>query len=108
MTGAWFDAVVAALARARTRRAMIGPLASAVAARATFATVHVAAGQQCRGKRSTCRRNGQCCSGRCRRRKGTSKGRCRCSRYLEPCRKGRDCCPLDGAPLVCASETCQT
>lgn len=104
MTGAWFDTIVAGLARARTRRAF----ASAVAAGVAFGAPPIAAAKPCRGKRSTCRRNGQCCSGRCRKRQGKSKGRCRCSRYLQPCRKNRDCCPLDGAPLVCASGTCQT
>jgi hypothetical protein len=108
-----FDAAAAALARARTRREWIGALAIAVSGAILGRAIPVGAGQAtvaspCRGKRSKCRRGGQCCSGRCRKRKSKNRGRCRCSRYLEPCREDGDCCPLNGNPLVCASETCQT
>lgn len=114
MTDEAFDTIVAAMARARTRRALALALAGALAAgyalhgAAPSGGGGVAAAPQCRGKRSTCKRNGQCCSGRCRKRKGKSTGRCRCSRYLEPCRTSRDCCSLNGMPLVCASGMCQT
>jgi hypothetical protein len=108
-----FDAAAAALARARTRREWIGALAIAVSGAILGRALPASAGQAtvvspCRGKRAKCRRGGQCCSGRCRKRKSTKKGTCRCSGYLKPCKKSGDCCLLSGNPLVCASGTCQT
>jgi hypothetical protein len=114
MTSARFDTVVAALARARTRRAafmvLIGP--AVFYARRPGMSASAGGGvlaASCRGKGSNCRKGGNCCSGRCEKHRGKNKkkGKCRCSRYLEPCSKDSDCCAFE-APLVCASGTCQT
>ncbi|MGH2617595.1 MAG: hypothetical protein ACRDJC_20370 [Thermomicrobiales bacterium] len=117
MTGEGFDAVVAALARARTRRAAVAALASAVALgtaldKGTPASAGQATVAPCRGKQAKCRKNAHCCSGRCRKRRGKNKnrkkGKCRCSRHLERCHKDSDCCALGGMPLVCVDGTCET
>jgi hypothetical protein len=117
MSGDWFDALAAALARARPRRAMAAALAAALTSGAVVPGGGPAlAGQvyvepACRGKGAKCRRGGQCCSGRCRKRKGKNgkkrRGVCRCSRYLEPCKDDGDCCSGD-LSLVCASGKCET
>jgi hypothetical protein len=113
MTEARLDAFAVALARAQTRRAMIAALAGAIVAGERSASAGQPSTEStCRGKGTKCRRDGQCCSGRCRqphgKHKKTRKGKCRCSPYLKPCQKDGDCCSLDGTPLVCASGKCQT
>jgi hypothetical protein len=45
-----------------------------------------------RGAGTRCRKNGQCCSGHCQRKKGKRKGKCRCSRLQQPCAVNADCC----------------
>ncbi|MGH2617660.1 MAG: hypothetical protein ACRDJC_20700 [Thermomicrobiales bacterium] len=45
-----------------------------------------------RGAGTRCRKNGQCCSGRCKKKKGKRKGKCRCSELRKPCRENTECC----------------
>jgi hypothetical protein len=56
-----------------------------------------------RGTGVRCRQHGQCCSGRCLRKKGKRRGRCRCSRLLQPCAVNADCCGhregIPGTPI---------
>jgi hypothetical protein len=117
MTVEQFDTLVAAIARARTRRAVLAALAgSGTIGAALDKGTPASAGQLtlapiCRGFHAKCKRGGQCCSGQCRKRRGKNKkkkGHCRCSTHLEPCHDDGDCCLLDGTPLVCASGKCQT
>lgn len=108
-----FDVMAAALARARTRRAWIVALTTGMTGiilgnAGSARAGQVSAAPSCRGKRSKCRQGGQCCSGRCRKRQGKKKGRCRCSGFLKPCRKSSDCCSLSGSPLVCVNGSCET
>ncbi len=101
-----FDAMLTALARARTRREMLAAVAVASAAGGALdATPSTAQSNGCRGVTSRCKRNGQCCSGRCRTRRGKKKGRCRCSTQGKRCLDTRDCC--DGEDdLVCDGGFC--
>jgi hypothetical protein len=45
-----------------------------------------------RGVGARCRKDGQCCSGRCAKKQGKRRGKCRCSRLGRPCAENRDCC----------------
>ena len=47
-------------------------------------------GEQAKGER--CRKNGQCCSGRCKRKKHKRNGTCRCSALGARCGANTDCC----------------
>lgn len=84
-----FDAFV----RTIGRRAF---LASALAGSPLLRSKGVATAQaDACAKRSPderCRRNGDCCSGRCRIKKNKRKGRCRCSALRKPCFDNFDCC----------------
>ena len=101
-----FDAMLTALARARTRREMLAALAVASAAGGALDTTPASAQSNgCRGVTSRCKRNGQCCSGRCRKRRG-KKGRCRCSTQGKRCLETRDCCDGEGE-LVCDMGVCE-
>ena len=118
MSGQGFDAIAVAMARARSRRALVAALAGATTIAGVLGIASPArAGQTtlvtpvCRGFRSKCKRGGQCCSGQCRKRRrknGKKKGKCRCSPYLTPCHEDGDCCLLDGLPLVCVNGNCET
>jgi hypothetical protein len=81
------------LSRAIGRR---GLLASTLAfSSSCFAPALASAGSaacQKRGAGVRCRNNGQCCSGRCRKRPRTRKGKCRCSQLQQPCGDNFDCC----------------
>ena len=44
-------------------------------------------------KGGRCRRGGQCCSGRCKKKKNKRKGKCQCSPLQARCSSGDDCCP---------------
>ncbi|MGH2615501.1 MAG: hypothetical protein ACRDJC_09705 [Thermomicrobiales bacterium] len=45
-----------------------------------------------RGEGQRCRSGGQCCSNRCRKKKGKRKGKCRCSPLGAKCGEAADCC----------------
>ncbi len=84
-----FDAVARAIGRRGfVFAALTGSLpvlsAATATAQADFCTK--------KGPDERCRRNGDCCSGRCRIKKGKRKGRCRCSQLRKPCFDNFDCC----------------
>ena len=100
-----FDAMLTALARARTRREMLAAVGVATAGAAATAATGEAQSSGCRGDSSRCKRNTHCCSGRCRKRQG-KKGRCLCSTQGKRCLVTRDCC--DGeVELVCDNGFCE-
>jgi hypothetical protein len=101
-----FDAMLAALAGARTRREMLAAVAVAATADSALNAVPATAQSNgCRGITSRCKQDGHCCSGRCRKRRGKKKGRCRCSTKDKRCLETRDCC--DGElELVCDEGFC--
>jgi hypothetical protein len=53
---------------------------------------------------NTCRRHGQCCTGRCDKRKG----RCRCQHLAQSCKEDRNCCAALGQPMRCQDGRCAT
>ncbi len=107
MSNDQFDAMLTALARARTRREMLAAVAVASAAGGALdVTPATAQSNGCRGVTSRCKRDGQCCSGRCRKRRGKKKGRCRCSTQGKRCLETRDCCDGEGE-LVCDEGSCE-
>jgi hypothetical protein len=63
-----------------------------------------AAAERCQDKGEPCRRDHQCCSQRCKLKKGEVKGVCakshkpRCVRDGDPCQRDEDCCLYDGNP----------
>jgi hypothetical protein len=55
-------------------------------------------------KKAKCRNDDECCSERCRKKKGRKKGKCRCSRLQGRCTKDTDCCghdPADETSPIC-------
>lgn len=108
MSGDRFDAVLAALIQARSRREMFGAVAamvSGIALRDEALAGDVTA-SACRGRNEKCKRKSECCSERCRSRKGNKKKRkCQCSPEGERCLEVSDCCE-DGVRLFCVSGFC--
>lgn len=45
-----------------------------------------------RRKDAPCKKHGQCCSGKCKKRKGKRKGKCRCGGLQAHCAADTDCC----------------
>ncbi len=59
-------------------------------------------------KDNRCKRNRQCCTGFCRKKKGKKPyGRCRCRKLNQGCTQDRNCCATAGQPMTCVSGTCQ-
>jgi hypothetical protein len=102
-----FDAFLMALARARTRRAMLAAVAASTTA-ATALSDTVWAGratiEACESKGERCQEKTDCCSKRCRKRKNAKKGRCRCSREGQRCNDPLDCC-VGPEDLFCAEDS---
>lgn len=60
-------------------------------------------------KDNRCKRNGQCCTGVCDKKKGKKPyGRCRCRQLTQSCQEDRNCCATAGQPMSCVAGTCQT
>ena len=106
MSDGQFDLMLTALARARTRREMLAAIGMASAGTAGSANAVEGQSNGCRGASSRCKRDGHCCSGRCRKRRDAKKGRCRCSVQGARCGVTGDCC--DGeVELVCDMGQCE-
>ena len=59
-------------------------------------------------KANRCRRNRQCCTGLCDKKKGKKPyGRCRCRKLNQTCKEDRNCCATAGQPMSCVAGTCQ-
>ena len=90
-----FDLLTRLLGRRGAVRALLGLLglgsALAVADDAAAGPTIEFCGAKTKGER--CRRGRQCCSSRCKRKKGKKKGRCRCSPLGARCATPGDCCP---------------
>ncbi|HET7091857.1 MAG TPA: tail fiber domain-containing protein, partial [Thermomicrobiales bacterium] len=98
-----FDAWTRRLAARRDRRATIG-LLGAGALVAALPGAETRAGV-CGLLGARCKKGGDCCSGRCRRRKGKKHGKCRCSRTEgTECVTAADCCQNKG--FVCDAGEC--
>ena len=95
MDAGTFDLLTRCLGRRGALRAALGLIglggAMAVADDAAAGPTIEFCGAKTRGAR--CRRGRQCCSGRCKRKKGKNKGRCRCSPLGARCATPGDCCP---------------
>lgn len=91
-----FEALLRSLAEIGSRRAMLGQgLALATIGRGLPIGGDAAT---CKGKTGRCGDDKECCSRRCKKRKGSDKGRCRCSPYGARCRAAEDCCEFAGNP----------
>jgi hypothetical protein len=90
-----FDAVTRLVGRRGIVRGLLG---FAALAGATVILPHPATALTfCidRPKNAPCKKNGQCCSGRCKKRKGRRKGKCRCGGFQAECSVDTDCCGHD-------------
>ncbi|HET7093959.1 MAG TPA: tail fiber domain-containing protein [Thermomicrobiales bacterium] len=88
-----------------SRRAAIGLLGGGALA-AALPAVETRAGDLCALKGGRCKNGGDCCSGRCHRRKGKTHGKCRCSRTQgTECVSGADCCAKQN--LACVVGVCE-
>jgi hypothetical protein len=108
MTGDRFDNLLAALTRARSRREMLGAVAAMVTGIALRdeALAGDVTASACRARNEKCKRKSECCSERCRSRKGSKKKRkCACSPEGERCLDVSDCCE-DDIRLFCVSGFC--
>jgi hypothetical protein len=108
MTADRFDRLLAAMMRARSRREMLGALAGATASGALTREATRARGVHagaCLSRNERCKRKSECCSGRCRHRKGKPKRKCVCSPRGAHCNATSDCCAR-GAVLLCVSGFC--
>lgn len=99
-----FDALAKVLGRRRlVRAALLGVGlggAATVAAGRRGATAQAEFCQE-KPRGSRCRRGGQCCSGRCKRKKGKQRGKCLCGRLRAPCASDGDCClPAASTPFA--------
>jgi hypothetical protein len=104
MTADQFDSVLAALARARSRREMFAALAVATVA-GSAALDAAPAAAVCRGRNERCKQKRECCSERCRSRKGKKRRKCACTEEGERCLETADCCKGD-VRLLCVSGFC--
>lgn len=58
-------------------------------------------------KDNRCKRNGQCCTGVCDKKKGKKPyGRCRCRKLNQSCQEDRNCCATAGQPMTCVANVC--
>jgi hypothetical protein len=95
MDATTFDLLTRVLGRRAAVRAALGlvGLGGAVAGTDNAAAGPTIAFCEAKTKGARCRRGRQCCSGRCKRKKGKHKGRCRCSPLGARCATLDDCCP---------------
>ena len=92
-----FDALATLIGRRGVLASLLGmagiggalAMASAPAAAASFCIERPTGG--------TCKKNGQCCSNDCKKKKGHKRGRCRCSGLRAGCSTDTDCCGFDPA-----------
>jgi hypothetical protein len=97
-----FTATVHRRGLLRAARALLG-LALLPAADATAQLV-ILCDRKKRGRR--CRRDADCCSGRCQRKRSRKRGTCLCSQWRQPCSETSDCCdpePGELGDLVCST-----
>ena len=108
MRGDRFDGVLMTLVGSRTRRCLLSALTAAAAMKGVprnemlAATVHTSA---CAPAGATCKRKADCCTERCRSRKGKKKRRCSCSVRGARCGQTGDCCKA-AESLACVSGYC--
>jgi hypothetical protein len=99
-----FDTVAATIARRGLLGAALG-MSNVLALRTDGRAGPVACLKKQPDER--CRRNSECCSGRCRIKKNRTRGRCRCSQLLKPCFENQDWCGditgLSGS-IVCSDK----
>jgi hypothetical protein len=109
MDDARFDRVTRVVGRRGILRTLLGIAGFA----ATSPAIRVAAGpaalefchESATGER--CRKDGQCCSHDCKRKRHKQKGACRCSPIGKPCGDDVDCCghdPQDSSSPRCAAK----
>lgn len=122
MDGPRFDQITRRFAAGQTRRRLLGGLSGALA---TLLGLVVVTGGEARkkariegpcgnggGKANRCRRNRQCCTGYCKKRKRHKgkkqkvKGRCRCRKHNQACQEDRNCCP-ERTGRSCRGGICQ-
>jgi hypothetical protein len=112
MNDTGFDALTRRLTALLTRRTTLATALGAWLGRTAFTAAPVSAGMvefPCleKGAGERCKRSGQCCSGRCRKRRSKRKGRCQCSRLTKPCGHDTDCCGHvagDNDTPICSAE----
>jgi hypothetical protein len=114
-----FDTLTKTIALPASRRSVVGALLAAAAGRLGMGESTARPRQQDHedvtgegpcgngsARANSCKRNRQCCTGFCRKRKG-GKGRCRCRALGQSCREDRNCCGNVGQPMICQDKTCQ-
>jgi hypothetical protein len=103
-----FDNLTRVIAAQADRRTAVKRFAGGLAALAALARVELGFAQdvegeiKCLDNGSRCRRSGQCCSLKCRRRRGRKRGRCKCAGSGADCKADIGCCTG-----VCRSGTCR-
>ena len=90
-----FDALSRLVGRRGILRGLLG--IAGIGSAASYSPQRAAALAFCteRPKNAKCKKNGQCCSNDCKKKKGKKKGKCRCSELLEHCSEASDCCGHD-------------
>lgn len=89
MDGIRFDTLALAVARRGLLGSALALLVTGTRTRG-IAALTLPCGE--RGAGAGCRGNGQCCSNRCRTKKGKRRGKCQCSPLGAPCGETADCC----------------
>jgi hypothetical protein len=95
MDGTRIDALARTVGRRGAVATLLALLGGGLVSLLDADSAVLAGGGICGKKRkgARCRRNTQCCSGRCKRKKNKKRGRCRCSRIGAACSAASDCCP---------------
>ncbi len=104
-----FDNLTRMVAVQADRRTAVKAFAGGIAALATLARVELGLAQggdvgiesHCELNGARCRRDGQCCSLKCKKRSGSNRGRCKCASRGAGCKAAAGCCTG-----YCASGTC--
>jgi hypothetical protein len=104
MDGHRFDLLSKSLATRDSRRSTLQALAASVLAIGLGGLGLEDASAQCKPEGKKCKKSGQCCSGKCKGKKGKKK--CRCRALKEPCTgtTGDNTCCGD---LLCSTSACE-
>ena len=101
-----FDRLARTLSAIGTRRAAVGLLLAATAGGGLAGTRHVAAQTGCTANGARCGDDGECCSGRCKRKPGTRTSFCRRADNQGICTVGPNGCSGGGiGSLICGTNT---
>lgn len=119
-----FDRIVQRMASGLGRRRLLGALSGGVAALLGLGAVSEGEARKNKKRKNRkkarvegpcgnggpkanrCKRNRQCCTGFCKKKRGKKYNRCRCRREGQSCTENRNCCPRQTG-RTCIEGTCQ-